>query len=145
MGTRSNIAYERPNGQVVVTYCHYDGYPDYNEVILNENYDTLQKAEELANQGYLSSLKPTLKDSLEGRANHDAPMIYHSLHSYLNDIQWDIEWIYIFRRGQWYVCEGMEVDDNYKILDKDFIENDFQPLVDKLTKLQLQQVSAWAI
>ena len=30
MGTRSNIAYERPNGQVVVTYCHYDGYPDYN-------------------------------------------------------------------------------------------------------------------
>ena len=142
MGTRSNIAYERPNGEVVVTYCHYDGYPDYNGVILNENYDTPQKAEELANQGYLSSLKPTLKDSLEGRANHDAPMIYHSLHSYLNDIQWDIEWIYIFRRGQWYVCKGMEVDDNYKILDKNFIENDFQPLVDKLTKLQLQQVSA---
>ena len=86
--------------------------------------------------------KPTLKDSLEGRANHDAPMIYHSLHSYLNDIQWDIEWIYIFRRGQWYVCEGMEVDDNYKILDKDFIENDFTPLVDTLTQLRLQEESA---
>jgi len=142
MGTRSNIAYERPNGQVVVTYCHYDGYPSYNGVILNENYDTPKTAEELANQGYLSSLKPTLKDSLEGRANHDAPMIYHSLHSYLNDIQWDIEWIYIFRRGQWYVCEGMEVDDNYKILDKDFIENDFMPLVDTLTQLRLQEVSA---
>ena len=142
MGTRSNIAYERPNGQVIVTYCHYDGYPDYNGVILNENYDTPKTAEELANQGYLSSLKPTLKDSLEGRANHDAPMIYHSLHSYLNDVQWDIEWIYIFRRGQWYVCEGMEVDDNYKILDKDFIENDFMPLVDTLTQLRLQEVSA---
>ena len=142
MGTRSNIAYERPNGQVVVTYCHYDGYPSYNGVILNENYDTPKTAEELANQGYLSSLKPTLKDSLEGRANHDAPMVYHSLHSYLNDIQWDIEWIYIFRRGQWYVCEGMEVDDNYKILDKDFIENDFMPLVDTLTQLRLQEVSA---
>jgi len=142
MGTRSNIAYERPNGQVIVTYCHYDGYPQYNGSLLNEHYNTQTKAEELANQGYLSALKPTLKESLEGRANHDAPMIYHSLHSYLNDIQWDIEWIYIFRRGQWYVCEGMEVDDNYKILDKDFIENDFQPLVDKLTKLQLQQVSA---
>ena len=142
MGTRSNIAYQRPNGQVVVTYCHYDGYPEYNGVMLSQHYNNQKKAEELANQGYLSSLKPTLKDSLEGRANHDAPMIYHSLHSYLNDIQWDIEWIYIFRRGQWYVCEGMEVDDNYKILDKDFIENDFQPLVDKLTKLQLQQVSA---
>jgi len=142
MGTRSNIAYERPNGQVVVTYCHYDGYPSYNGVILNENYDTPKTAEELANQGYLSSLKPTLKDSLEGRANHDAPLIYHSLHSYLNDIQWDIEWIYIFRRGQWYVCEGMEVDDNYKILDKDFIENDFTPLVDTLTQLRHQKESA---
>ena len=142
MGTRSNIAYERPNGQVVVTYCHYDGYPDYNGAILNENYDTPKQAEELANQGYLSSLKPTLKDSLEGRANQHATMIYHSLHSYLNDIQWDIEWIYIFRRGQWYVCEGMEVDDNYKILDKDFIENDFKPLVDTLTQLRLQEESA---
>jgi len=142
MGTRSNIAYERPNGQVVVTYCHYDGYPSYNGVILNENYDTPKTAEELANQGYLSSLKPTLKDSLEGRANYDAPLIYHSLHSYLNDIQWDIEWIYIFRRGQWYVCEGMEVDDNYKILDKDFIENDFTPLVDTLTQLRHQKESA---
>ena len=142
MGTRSNIAYERPNGQVVVTYCHYDGYPEYNGVMLSQHYNNQKKAEELANQGYLSSLKPTLKDSLEGRANHDAPMIYHSLHSYLNDIQWDIEWIYIFRSGQWYVCEGMEVDDNYKILDKDFIENDFTPLVDTLTQLRLQEESA---
>ena len=140
MGTRSNIAYERPNGQVVVTYCHYDGYPEYNGVILNENYNTPQKAEELANQGYFVALKPNLKDSLErGGTSKEAPMIYHSLHSYLNDIQWDIEWIYIFKRGQWYVCEGMEVDDNFKILDKDFIENDFTPLVDTLTKLRLQE------
>mgnify|MGYP003124423247 FL=1 len=140
MGTRSNIAYERPNGQVVVAYCHYDGYPEYNGVILNENYNTPQKAEELANQGYFVGLKPNLKDSLErGGTSKEAPMIYHSLHSYLNDIQWDIEWIYIFKRGQWYVCEGMEVDDNFKILDKDFIENDFTPLVDTLTKLRLQE------
>jgi len=140
MGTRSNIAYERPNGQVVVAYCHYDGYPEYNGVILNENYNTPQKAEELANQGYFVALKPNLKDSLErGGTSKEAPMIYHSLHSYLNDIQWDIEWIYIFKRGQWYVCEGMEVDDNFKILDKDFIENDFTPLVDTLTKLRLQE------
>ena len=143
MGTRSNIAYERPNGQVVVAYCHYDGYPEYNGVILNENYNTPQKAEELANQGYFVGLKPNLKDSLErGGTSKEAPMIYHSLHTYLNDIQWDIEWIYIFKRGQWYVCEGMEVDDNYKILDKDFIENDFTPLVDTLTQLRLQEESA---
>ena len=142
MGTRSNIAYERPNGQVVVTYCHYDGYPEYNGVILNENYNNQSKAEELANQGYLSSLKPTIKESLEGRANIEPPQIYHSLHSYLNNINFDIEWIYLFKNNQWYVCEGMEVDDNFKILDKDFIENDFTPLVDTLTQLRLQEESA---
>ena len=86
MGTRSNIAYERPNGQVVVTYCHYDGYPEYTGVILNENYNTPQKAEELANQGYFVGLKPNLKDSLErGGTSKEAPMIYHSLHTYLNE------------------------------------------------------------
>ena len=142
MGTRSNIAYERPNGQVVVTYCHYDGYPEYNGVILNENYNTPKKAEELANQGYFVSLQTTIKDSLEGRKHEDPPMIYHSLHSYLNNINFDIEWIYLFKNNQWYVCEGMEVDDNYKILDKDFIENDFTPLVDTLTQLRLQEESA---
>ena len=142
MGTRSNIAYERPNGQVVVTYCHYDGYPDYNGVILNENYDTPKQAEELANQGYFSGLKPTLKESLEGRANHEAPMIYHSLHTYMKDINCDIEWIYLFKNNQWYVAKGMEVGEDYKILDKDIIENDFTPLVDTLTQLRLQEESA---
>jgi hypothetical protein len=38
MGTRSNIAYEKPNGKVVVMYCHYDGYPEYNGRVLQEHY-----------------------------------------------------------------------------------------------------------
>ena len=63
MGTRSNIAYQRPNGKVVVTYCHWDGYPEYNGVMLNQHYDNQKKAEELANQGYVSSKKPTIKET----------------------------------------------------------------------------------
>jgi hypothetical protein len=134
MGTRSNIAYERPNGQVVVTYCHYDGYPDYNGVILNENYDTPKQAEELANQGYLSSLQPTIEESLEGRANIEPPQIYHSLHSYINDINFDIEWIYLFKNNQWYVAE-------HKVsylteLSVGITENDFQPLWSVIAKLE---------
>ena len=142
MGTRSNIAVERPNGQVIVTYCHYDGYLEYNGLLINEHYNNQKKAEELANQGYLSSLKTTVQESIEGRANIEPPMVYHSLHSYLNDIGWDIEWIYLYKNNQWYVCEGMEVDDNFKILDKDFIENDFQPLWSVISKINLKEVSA---
>ena len=51
MGTRSNIAYEQPNGEVIVTYCHWDGYPTYNGQMLNDHYNNHKKAEQIANQG----------------------------------------------------------------------------------------------
>ena len=126
MGTRSNIAYQRANGQVVVTYCHWDGYPEYNGVMLNEHYNNQSKAEELASQGYLSSLKPTIKESLDDRANIQPPTIYHSAHTFYNDVQFDIEWIYLFKNNQWNVCVGQST----------FIENDLQPLWTVLAKLE---------
>ena len=134
MGTRSNIAYQRANGQVVVTYCHYDGYPEYNGVMLNEHYNNQKKAEELANQGYLSSLQPTIKESLEGRANIEPPIIYHSAHTFYNDVQFDIEWIYLFKNNQWYVAE-------HKVsylteLSVGITENDLQPLWSVVSKLE---------
>jgi len=134
MGTRSNIAYQRPNGQVIMTYCHYDGYPEYNGLLINKHYNNQSKAEELANQGYLSSLQPTIEESLEGRANIEPPQIYHSLHSYINDINFDIEWIYLFKNNQWYVAE-------HKVsylteLSVGITENDFQPLWSVIAKLE---------
>ena len=137
MGTRSNIAYQRANGQVVVTYCHYDGYPEYNGVLLNEHYNNQKKAEELANQGYLSSLKPTIKESLEGRANIEPPIIYHSAHTFYNDVQFDIEWIYLFKNKQWYVAEHeVSYDSDYKTVHVGITENDLQPLWSVLAKLE---------
>tara|TARA_R100000654_G_scaffold27362_3_gene51440 strand:+ start:221 stop:613 length:393 start_codon:yes stop_codon:yes gene_type:complete len=126
MATRSNIAYQRPNGQVVVAYCHWDGYPEHNGVMLNEHYNNQSKAEELANQGYLSSLKPTIKESLDDRANIQPPTIYHSAHTFYNDVQFGIEWIYLFKNNQWYVCVGQST----------FTENDLQPLWSVLAKLE---------
>jgi len=137
MGTRSNIAYQRANGQVVVTYCHYDGYPEYNGVLLNEHYNNQKKAEELANQGYLSSLKPTIKESLEGRANIEPPIIYHSAHTFYNDVQFDIEWIYLFKNNQWYVAEHeVSYDSDYKTVHVGITENNLQPLWSVLAKLE---------
>ena len=102
MGTRSNIAYEQPNGNVIVTYCHWDGYPAYNGQVLNDHYNNPKKAEEIANQGYISSLKPTVKESIEDRANIEEPMLYNSLNAYLKTLSWDIEYAYIYSNNQWY-------------------------------------------
>ena len=128
MGMRSNIAYEQPNGQVIVTYCHWDGYPTYNGQVLNDHYNNHKKAEEIANQGYLSSLRETVALSIEDRANQDQPFVYSSIEAYINDINSDIEYAYIFTRGQWYCNEY-----NIYISDKTELSS-FEPLWSVLVK-----------
>ena len=73
MGTRSNIAYQKPNGKVVVMYCHYDGYPEYNGKILYNHYNHHKKAIALVDNGYQSSLKETIIESNEGRVHQEPP------------------------------------------------------------------------
>jgi len=128
MGTRSNIAYEQPNGEVIVTYCHWDGYPTYNGQVLNDHYNNHKKAEEIANQGYLSSLRETVALSIEDRAHQDQPFVYSSIEAYINDINSDIEYAYIFTRGQWYCNEY-----NIYISDKTELSS-FEPLWSVLVK-----------
>ena len=58
MATRSRIAIEDQDGTVRSIYCHFDGYPEYNGVVLKENYQTQEKVEQLIALGSISSLKP---------------------------------------------------------------------------------------
>ena len=137
MATRSNIAYQRPNGQVVVAYCHWDGYPEHNGVMLNQHYDNQKKAEELANQGYFSGIKETLAESLSDRANEFPPVIYHSAHTFYNDIESEIEYVYLFKNGQWYVAKHkVAYDDEYRCIQQGITENDLQPLWSVLATLE---------
>ena len=146
MGTRSNIAVEQPNGEVVVTYCHWDGYPTYNGQMLNDHYNNHSKANELVNQGYISGLKETVAKSIEDRANIQPPMKYASLNAFIKDISWDIEYAYIYSHNQWY-CN----DDNLMNIDPDTFEIDksnqlkvshFEPLWSVLIKHTKQEESA---
>ena len=138
MGTRSNIAYEQPNGEVIVTYCHWDGYPNYNGQMLNDHYNNHKKAEQIANQGYLSGLKPTVKESIEDRANHDAPFKYVSINAFLEDLNFDIEYAYIFTRGQWY-CNEFNL---CAFEDKKFDSSQFEPLWSVIVKHKKEEESA---
>jgi len=58
MATRSRIAIEDQDGTVRSIYCHWDGYPEYNGVVLQENYQTQEKVEQLIALGSISSLNP---------------------------------------------------------------------------------------
>ena len=105
MGTRSNIAYEKENGKVVVMYCHYDGYPEYNGRVLQEHYSHPNQATALVDNGYQSGLKETIEESNEGRVHKEEPTTYNSIHNFLLDLQGDVEWVYLFTNNEWKVAE----------------------------------------
>jgi hypothetical protein len=61
MATRSRIAIELPDGKVKSVYCHSDGYPKYNGILLHEHYQDRSKVEKLIKLGDLSSLHKSVE------------------------------------------------------------------------------------
>ena len=99
MGTRSNIAYQKPNGKVVVMYCHYDGYPEYNGKILYNHYNHQKKAIALVDNGYQSGLKPTIIESNERQSSSRTTSNISFYSCIFNECSSDIEWIYLFKNN----------------------------------------------
>ncbi len=133
MGTRSNIAYKKSDGKIVSMYCHYDGYPQYNGVMLNKHYNTKRKARVLVDNGYQSALKETVEESNQDRVHEEPPTTYHSFHAFIMDINFDIEWVYLFKDDAWHVAEtslislpngryNVEVEDFSLLTDLHFIK-----------------------
>ena len=58
MATRATIGYLNPSNSITTTYNHYDGYPENLGVALKNHYATNEKAEEIANMGYVSYVNP---------------------------------------------------------------------------------------
>ena len=56
MSTRSRIGLELSDRSVISSYCHWDGYPEFNGVKLVENFNTREKVKELIDGGDISSL-----------------------------------------------------------------------------------------
>ena len=140
MGTRSNIAYQKKNGEVVAMYCHYDGYPEYNGVMLNTHYATEDKAIALVDNGYQSQLKETVAESNQGRVHEDAPVTYRSMYAFLVSLNFDIEWIYLFKNGRWYLAETelISIPNGMRGYDlKQLNDTDFSPLTNYLYERKL--------
>lgn len=121
MATRSRIGMEQADGSVKSIYCHWDGYPDNNGLILDEHYTDPEKVKRLIDLGDISILRPNC-DGGDGHTFdsplHDETIAYHrdrneeyneprvnkSASDYFkSDIE---EYGYLFtKEGQWLVYE----------------------------------------
>jgi hypothetical protein len=78
MATRSLIGKLNSDGTVTCIYCHWDGYPSHNGVLLQENWDTPYKVDQLLALGDLSSLGSEIgeQQDFNGFRNRDWCMAY---------------------------------------------------------------------
>ena len=109
MATRSRIAIENQDGSVTSVYCHWDGHIETNGKILNNNYTTKDKVEELIALGNLSSLDETIDRTVAyHRDNGDYYLIQISFINveelFEDGFSMGVEYIYCFTKdGIWLV------------------------------------------
>lgn len=141
MSTRSIIAKENADGTFTGIYCHWDGYPNHNGVILVREYSDERKINKLMKLGDLSILGPEIgeKHDFNNRDNRrwctaygrdrgekgTRAVKYATQDAIFEHHRWQ-EYVYIWRRnsggisgGQWdcYTAEGKPVSlDNIKKL-----------------------------
>ena len=116
MSTRSNIAIEHPKTKKVkVIYVHSDGYPYGVGKILEENYFTYDKAKKLFNHGDASYLGDTFEEcsfySRDWKRAEEPAREYRDEWMFMFNMRGDIfiEYIYLFKNGQWHVSTGKYV------------------------------------
>ena len=109
MATRSRIAIENQDGSVTSIYCHWDGQIYSNGKILNENYTTKDKVEELIALGNLSSLNETIERTVayyrDNGEYHLIQISFINVEELFEDgFSMGVEYIYCFTKdGIWLV------------------------------------------
>ena len=109
MSTNSLVAYMNKYWKVTSSYVHYDGYTTGVGEQLLENYNSKEKAFELATTlGYASGLSETVEKSHEDRANTDEPIVYENyldFEEYIRESSY-LEYVYVWveTEGKWQVA-----------------------------------------
>lgn len=122
MATRSRIGMVNESNEFVSVYCHWDGYPENNGVILDKHYRDPEKIKKLIENGDISSLSAEVDPT--GAHSFDSPqegvtVFYHRDRGEGTDpsIQKNYskeamakgnsgeEFIYLFENNEWYVAK----------------------------------------
>ena len=139
MGTRSNVAYATEDNKVLASYCHYDGYIEHNGVMLLKYYNGEKQARDLVDNGYMSSLKPTIDEINQGRVHEDKPTEYPNERIFMDDLEalW-VEFVYLFKDGKWYVAESDSVKTPQAYNRSQWFHTSFKPL-DEVVSLEMME------
>lgn len=151
MSTHSSIACMLPDGRVVASYCHFDGYVSHMMQALNVGNDSYLKAYALATSGEISSLG-THTDGPDCKYDwtvvelfekvEEEPHWYKDFADYSYNIGGhicDSGYQYIFMSGNWYVRQRFVCNNDWQLLEKAAAESEpygvtIEPNLDNLDK-----------
>ena len=105
MGTSSMIGiYNKEDGSVTASYCHYDGYVDGVGRTLFQHYNTQYDAEVVAKGGYISSLEEDYIVSRKEAVHSDAAIVYDTVDVFLKcgANYAGADYLYIFDGDAWF-------------------------------------------
>ena len=111
MGTAAMIGvYNKEDGTVTASYCHYDGYVEGVGRTLVESYNSQYDAEIVSKGGYMSGLYPDYLDTRK-EAVHDEPaVVFESVdHFYGEGADYaGAEYLYLFDGQAWFFAPTYE-------------------------------------
>ena len=122
MATRGRIGVQLTDGSILSVYCHYDNYPSFNGVKLQEHFNSRDAATELIDGGDISCLW-TNSGFFNGEIRPEVGPLYYSSRGedcpprldatfgkYLGDNE---EYAYLFANGKWVCYNNRRWDDKF--------------------------------
>lgn len=116
MSTRSMIGRLNPDGTVDGIYCHWDGYPEHNGLMLTTHYATPERVDSLIALGNLSLLGPEIGEKHDfndimnvkwcrayGRDRGDDAQHarhYKDVYEFMSE-RFGVSYLYLYSQGRW--------------------------------------------
>ena len=126
MATRSRIGLQLADGNILSVYHHWDGYPEWLGVTLNEKFNTREKVAELIDGGDISCCDSDSDWNLNKVENHvqyyndrgenTEPRLDANFDDYVRDGE---EYAYVFTLDHVWECYAIDrnYDDDYNVTD----------------------------
>jgi hypothetical protein len=148
MSTNALVAYVGLDGTVTSSYVHYDGYTTGVGEMLLENYNTDKCARDLAScLGYASSLRETIADSHEDRANSDEAIVHATFAEFEKYVRENsyLEYAYVWTSTKWFVGSyTLEVEGVGRYAEYNSTWNGWEELVTVYVREGRETVYRWA-
>ena len=128
MATRARIGLLLDTEHVLSVYHHWDGYPSFLGVFLQQNYTTKEQIAELLDGGDISCIDSTTDWNNEKVDNHvlyyndrgekTEPRLDLNVEDYLeNEYSADEEYAYLFENGEW-ICYDLDTKQPIQIKER---------------------------